>query len=78
MSDKENAEGGKTPKNTAARLVRATHAKSPFSVARGNESMLVRFDVRQKRPASAPDPLALKQISAALRCADNSDDDLVS
>ena len=78
MSDKENAGGGKTPKNTAARLVRATHAKSPFSVARGNENIPIGLDVRQKRPASAPDPLALERISAALGRVDDSDDDLVS
>lgn len=78
LSDKENAGGGKTPRNTAAKLVHAMHAKSPFSVARGNENTPVELDVRQKRPTSAPDALALKRISLALQCADNSDDDLVS
>ena len=78
MSDKENAGAGKTSRNTAAKRVHATHAKSPLSVARGNESGPVGLDVRQKRLASVPDAFALKRISAELECADNSDDDLVS
>ena len=78
MSDKENAEGGKAPRNASVKTVRATPAKRPFSVARGNGGTSVGLDIRQKRPASAPDPLALKQISAVLGCSDNSDDNLVS
>ena len=78
MSDKENAGGGKAPRSAGVKTVRATPVKRPFSVARGNESTPVGLDIRQKRRALAPDPLALKQISAALGCSDNSDDDLVS
>ena len=78
MSDKENAGGGKAPRSAGVKTVRTTPVKRPFSVARGNESTPVGLDVGQKRPASAPDPLCLKRISAALGCTDNPDDDLVS
>ena len=43
-----------------------------------HDEHIIAVDVGKRRPASAPDPLALKRISAALGCADDSDDDLVS
>ena len=77
MSDKENAEKGAS--NVAIITAQTTQNTRPLSVRRGKESPPVGLDIKQKKPVSAPDPLALKEIAAAeAGQSDISDDELVS
>ena len=57
---------------------RTTHVHRPLSLASDNESRPVGLDLKQKKPASAPDPVVLKRISATQEQPDNFSDDAVS
>ena len=71
--DEETASG-----QAAIKRARTTHAQRPLSHGRDNENRPVGLGLKQKKPASAPDPFVLKRVSATIEQSDYSNDDAVS
>ena len=67
-----------TASRHARKRARTTHVQRPLSPASDNECRPVGLGLKQKKPASAPDPVVLKRVSATLEQPDNFSDDAVS
>ena len=69
---------GTGSRHAAVKRARMTHAQRPLSYGGDNECMPVGLDLKQKKPASAPDAFVLRRISATLEQSDSPDNDVVS
>ena len=65
-------------RHAAVKRARTTHAQRPSSYGRDGGCTPVGLDLKQKKPASAPDAPILKRVSATLGKPGNPDDDVVS